>query len=103
MRAVGSFFAIAALLAACGSSEKSKDDDELNKGTPLDDNAVHETIKKKANNGDKPKTQVNKLLAVGTKAPEFSSEAHTGKVISLGELVGKKVVLYFYPKDFTGG
>lgn len=41
--------------------------------------------------------------AVGTKAPEFSLPSQEGKSISLDQFHGKWVVLYFYPKDFTGG
>ena len=40
---------------------------------------------------------------VGDKAPNFSLPASNGKTISLKGLAGKKVVLYFYPKDDTPG
>lgn len=39
----------------------------------------------------------------GDKAPEFEAETQGGKRISLRELRGKPVVLYFYPKDDTPG
>ena len=42
-------------------------------------------------------------LRVGDKAPEFSLPASTGNTVSLKDLMGKKVVLYFYPKDDTTG
>jgi peroxiredoxin Q/BCP len=43
-------------------------------------------------------------LAVGSKAPEFSTPASTGKTISLSDYAGKRaVVLYFYPKADTPG
>ena len=42
-------------------------------------------------------------LSVGQKAPEFSAKNQDGKLISLLDLKGKKVVLYFYPKDNTPG
>jgi len=42
-------------------------------------------------------------LEAGDKAPDFSLEDHTGKTWSLGDLKGKKVVLYFYPTDDTPG
>jgi len=42
-------------------------------------------------------------LQVGDPAPEFSLPADTGGEISLSSLRGKKVVLYFYPKDSTPG
>ena len=42
-------------------------------------------------------------LQVGDKAPGFSLSSSTGREISLAGLLGKKVVLYFYPKDDTPG
>jgi len=39
----------------------------------------------------------------GKMAPAFSLESTEGKTISLKDLKGKKVVLYFYPKDDTSG
>lgn len=40
---------------------------------------------------------------VGDQAPDFEAVAHTGQRLHLGELRGKIVVLYFYPKDGTPG
>ncbi len=42
-------------------------------------------------------------LQVGDKAPEFEMTDGDGKVWSLSELRGKKVILYFYPADDTPG
>ena len=42
-------------------------------------------------------------LRVGGKAPEFTLSTDEGKKISLSGLRGKKVILYFYPKDNTPG
>ncbi|MCE9593867.1 MAG: thioredoxin-dependent thiol peroxidase [Planctomycetes bacterium] len=42
-------------------------------------------------------------LAVGAAAPAFELESTGGKRVSLSGLKGKKVVLYFYPKDDTPG
>ncbi|MDR3492231.1 MAG: thioredoxin-dependent thiol peroxidase [Gammaproteobacteria bacterium] len=42
-------------------------------------------------------------LNVGDKAPEFSLLSDKNEKITLSELRGKKVVLYFYPKDNTPG
>lgn len=42
-------------------------------------------------------------LEEGIKAPDFSLEDEAGKTVSLSGLKGKKVVLYFYPKDMTPG
>jgi thioredoxin-dependent peroxiredoxin len=39
----------------------------------------------------------------GKKAPEFSLPSSEGKEIALKDYAGKKVVLYFYPKDDTPG
>ncbi len=43
------------------------------------------------------------MLRVGEKAPDFSLPTGDGKVLSLKDFRGKKVVLYFYPKDDTPG
>ena len=43
------------------------------------------------------------MLAVGTKAPDFSAPDQNGQERSLSEFLGKKVFLYFYPKDMTAG
>ena len=43
------------------------------------------------------------MLEVGTKAPEFTLPDKDGNPISLTDFAGKKVVLYFYPKDNTPG
>lgn len=42
-------------------------------------------------------------LKVGAPAPDFALPDETGKVIKLSDFQGKKVVLYFYPKDDTPG
>ncbi len=42
-------------------------------------------------------------LAPGDKAPDFELPSSSGKPVRLGALKGKKVVLYFYPKDDTPG
>src|SRR3989442_10097089 len=39
----------------------------------------------------------------GTSAPDFTLNSQDGKPLSLRDLRGKWVVLYFYPKDFTSG
>lgn len=45
----------------------------------------------------------NTLPAVGSKAPAFALPSHSGRTVKLSEARGKKVVLYFYPKDNTPG
>ena len=42
-------------------------------------------------------------LTEGDKAPEFSLDSSTGETLSLSDLKGKKVALYFYPRDDTPG
>ena len=42
-------------------------------------------------------------LKEGMKAPGFEGIDQNGKVLKLGDFTGKKVVLYFYPKDNTTG
>jgi peroxiredoxin Q/BCP len=46
---------------------------------------------------------VAEIPAVGTEAPTFKLTTNEGKQASLADFKGKWVVLYFYPKDFTGG
>lgn len=43
------------------------------------------------------------MLEVGMKAPEFTLADKNGDMVSLSDFLGKKVVLYFYPKDNTPG
>ncbi len=40
---------------------------------------------------------------VGTAAPDFTAKDQDGKTVTLSQFKGKKVVLYFYPKDDTPG
>jgi len=42
-------------------------------------------------------------LSEGQKAPDFSANDQNGKTISLSDLAGKNIILYFYPKDDTPG
>ena len=43
------------------------------------------------------------MLQIGTKAPEFSLPDENGTVRNLSDYEGKKIILYFYPKDNTPG
>ena len=43
------------------------------------------------------------MLEVGMKAPLFTLPDQNGHLVSLSDFIGKKVVLYFYPKDNTPG
>ncbi|MCA5004291.1 thioredoxin-dependent thiol peroxidase [Sphingobacterium bovistauri] len=42
-------------------------------------------------------------LEIGTKAPEIIAKNQNGETIKLSDFQGKKVILYFYPKDNTPG
>ena len=42
-------------------------------------------------------------LKEGDKAPEFSGEIETGELVNLTDYRGKKLILFFYPKDNTPG
>ncbi|MDX2195505.1 MAG: thioredoxin-dependent thiol peroxidase [Cytophagales bacterium] len=41
------------------------------------------------------------MLVVGDKAPEITAHNQKGKEIKLSDYLGKKIILYFYPKDDT--
>ena len=43
------------------------------------------------------------MLKTGSKAPEFTLPDQNGEMHSLKDYRGKKVILYFYPKDNTAG
>ena len=43
------------------------------------------------------------MLTVGQKAPDFTLNDKDGNVVSLSDFLGKRVVVYFYPKDNTPG
>ncbi len=43
------------------------------------------------------------MLTVGDAAPDFTVKAHTGEDVTLSDLRGKRVVLWFYPKADTPG
>ena len=43
------------------------------------------------------------MLEIGTKAPDFELPDQNGQTHKLSDYIGKKVILYFYPKDNTSG
>lgn len=43
------------------------------------------------------------MLKVGIKAPDFTLPNQNGELVTLSSFLGKKVILYFYPKDNTSG
>ncbi|EFM10255.1 alkyl hydroperoxide reductase/ Thiol specific antioxidant/ Mal allergen [Paenibacillus curdlanolyticus YK9] len=46
-------------------------------------------------------TKKQSTAEVGKPAPAFTLEGSGGKPVSLGDYIGKKVILFFYPKDMT--
>ncbi|CCG08920.1 peroxiredoxin [Pararhodospirillum photometricum] len=53
--------------------------------------------------GAQPAAPAPVVLSVGDPAPDFTLPASGGGTVSLADLTGKIVVLYFYPKDSTPG
>ena len=49
------------------------------------------------------KTGERIMLNIGDRAPGFTLKDKKGNDVSLSDFIGKKVVLYFYPKDNTPG
>ena len=45
----------------------------------------------------------NDMLEIGSRAPAFSVQDHEGRTVSLADLAGKWVVLWWYPKASTPG
>ena len=43
------------------------------------------------------------MLKIGIKAPDFTLPDQNGEMHSLSDYIGKKIILYFYPKDNTPG
>ena len=43
------------------------------------------------------------MLSQGIKAPDFTLQDADGNLVSLSDYIGKKIVLYFYPRDNTPG
>ena len=43
------------------------------------------------------------MLELGIKAPDFELPDQNGEVHKLSDYLGKKIILYFYPKDNTPG
>jgi peroxiredoxin Q/BCP len=51
----------------------------------------------------RPVSAITEMPTVGSAAPTFKLTTNEGTQASLSDFKGKWVVLYFYPKDFTGG
>jgi len=52
---------------------------------------------------DKSSLKTERIMNVGDKAPEILGTDQDGKEIKLSDYKGKKIALYFYPKDLTAG
>jgi thioredoxin-dependent peroxiredoxin len=50
-----------------------------------------------------PQNNTNMAVKVGSKAPNILGKDENGNLIQLSDFQGKKIVLYFYPKDNTSG
>ena len=42
-------------------------------------------------------------LAIGDQAPNFKLQSESGETVALSDFLGKRVIVYFYPKDDTSG
>ncbi len=75
------------------------------KKTTVKKSTVKESLAPKKPVAKKPSVKVTAetLLKIGQKAPSFSLTNENGEKISLKSFSGKKVVIYFYPKDDTPG
>ena len=86
------------LNARLGAEEFYKRHGYAAEGQPFDENTISHVRMTKRALGRK---RMN--LEIGDKAPSFTLPADGGGKVSLKELKGKTVVLYFYPKDDTSG
>ena len=81
-----------------GSSPAKTCDPELRERPELVSGDGHKSYDK-----DLASMQAATSVQVGAPAPQFTSLLTTGDVVKLNQYKGKKVVLYFYPKDDTPG
>ena len=42
-------------------------------------------------------------IAIGSAAPAFECQSHTGATLKLADYAGKKLLIWFYPRACTGG
>jgi peroxiredoxin Q/BCP len=64
---------------------------------------LSKTLSENANSSNSLAGSSNARLSPGDNAPDFESPDDTGTKVSLASFAGKKLVLYFYPKDDTSG
>ena len=70
--------------------------------TPEEKHGKNRKNQKNQKNQKKEKRRKN-MLKTGTKAPDFELPDQNGKLHKLSDYAGRKVILYFYPKDNTPG
>jgi peroxiredoxin Q/BCP len=88
---------------ASGASKKTAKTNALSKKSTASKLAKSATKQKTSTSSKAKITVVTGGLKVGSRAPAFSLPNDKGRVVKLSELKGKKVVLFFYPKDNTSG
>ena len=82
---------------------KKKPSKKSKKTTKSVKSKVSKPKSKPTKSTSKKSTFSNTLLQVGDSAPRFSLEDQSGQTVTLADLKGQPVVLYFYPKDMTPG
>jgi hypothetical protein len=50
-----------------------------------------------------PTAAVLMAIAIGSAAPTFECQSHTGATLKLADYAGKKLLIWFYPRACTGG
>lgn len=67
------------------------------------ENKVLQWMIRRSNNTNYKNKEGKIMLEIGTKAPQISLPDQNGEIRTLEEFYGKKIILYFYPKDNTPG
>ena len=86
-----------------GASKTSAKTKAISKEPTARKSAASVTKKRSSTSSKRKTTVVAGGLKVGNRAPAFSLPNEKGRMVKLSELQGKKVVLFFYPKDDTPG
>jgi peroxiredoxin Q/BCP len=96
-------FAAAPAFAACGVPAATPATTTTTSATATDSARTTTTTTTTTTTNAAPEPAKVPMPAVGTEAPGFSLPSQDGSKVELASYRGKWVVLYFYPKDFTGG
>ena len=86
-----------------GASKTSAKTKAISKKPTARKSAASVTKKRSSTSSKRKTTAIVGGLKVGNRAPAFSLPNEKGRMVKLSELHGKKVVLFFYPKDDTPG